>query len=191
MKVVLVGASFVEAGSPLVVALEVQLSAELGEPVEVVGLGVRGARLPRWLAEARRNRDELASSTLIGVVELGGNGVPGPNEVRAAHNELEEMGPVVWVDPPVWPSGTIRTAREATHEAIVDAGVPRVRTRRVVSSSDLAPDGAHLTRTGYRRFAEAIAPAMARRLKGGFGIVAAVLGVIGVAALGWAIWGNA
>lgn len=166
MFVVVVGASFAEPGSPLVAGLE----AELGADVEVVGVGVRGAPLTRWLPRTLAEHGRtLAEADAVVVVELGGNGVPDPADVDDAHRELRAFGaPVVWLDPPRWPSSSPAAPRRAqTAAALARAGVPVARSGWAPAETQLAGDRAHLTPGGYRAMARAFAGPIRSQLRGG------------------------
>lgn len=159
MTVALVGASFVEPSSPLVAALDAAL------PDGAEGFGVRGAPLARWAARVLEPdmRRRLAASSLVVVLELGGNGVPDPATVQRVHDELESQTGVrvVWVAPPRWPAGTAAAdARARTLAALERAGVPLLRSGWVPSDAQVSRDGVHLTTAGYRALANALAPSI-------------------------------
>lgn len=171
VSIAVVGASFAEPGSPLVATLSALLRDAHGRPVDAVGLGLRGRALGGWLSGLEADRaalDALRAADLVLVLELGGNGVAGPEQIAAAHARLRALAaaPVLWAEPPEWPipNATARR-RSAARAALVDSGADRVRHGYVPSVSEVAGDGAHLTREGYRRFAASLAPFVSRRLR--------------------------
>jgi lysophospholipase L1-like esterase len=146
-----VGASFVEPGSPLVAELGVKLGS-------VVTHGVRGSTVAKWL-EAFKKAVPVGTRDPLLVFEMGGNGVTSSDAVKRAHAELVTRArDVRWVLPPEWPiAGTVKTNRDAARAAILAANVPTIRHGWQPSRSDLSGDGQHLTPAGYRKFADAVA----------------------------------
>lgn len=165
MTVSLVGASFVESGSPLVA----QLRAQLGD---VFTYGVRGAKIGPAV-DAWMSAHPSGSMTDALVFEMGGNGPPTSEQVREAHRRLATRARSVrWVLPPEWPvQGRTKANRDAARVAILGAGVPVVRHAFAPRSSELARDGQHLTPDGYRRFASAVVEALPK----GSGIAPAIV----------------
>lgn len=195
LVVALVGASFVEPGSPMVDALGALLRDAHGREVRVVGLGKRGRSLAAWLSAVEGSRADLEvlrSSALVLVAEFGGNGIASADAIGAADRRLRQLsgGPVLWMEPPrPWPgSERVAAGREGAARELVASGVPRVRHLYAPARSHVAPDGAHLTREGFRALAGAVAPFASRRLRGtgggwvplvvALGVVVAVAGLI-------------
>lgn len=190
VTVAVVGASFVEPGSPLVASLGALLRDAHGREVRVVGLGLRGRSLSGWLSGLEADRaalDVLRAASLVLAFELGGNGVPAAADVVAADRRLRALAaaPVLWVDPPEWPvPGRTATRRDAARAELATSGVDRIRHGYVPAVADVAPDGAHLVRRGYQRFAAAVAPFASRRLRRTGSIPPAALVVLGAFGVG-------
>lgn len=145
LRVVVLGASWAEPGSPLVRALAQTMAA-----YDVTAAGVRGASIARWTGELA-SRDDLRGSTAI-VVEMGGNGAATRQQVLEANSAIIAKGARgVWALPPRWPvAGVTQQRRDATRRAILSAGVPIVQTGPL-TAAEVSGDGVHPTRAGYTR----------------------------------------
>lgn len=150
--ITIVGASWVEPGSPLVRAF----TETLTEVEDVKTAGVRGAVIRGWLEAAEA---ETLTGRVVVVVEMGGNGAPTSAQVLAANATLVEKGAstVLWATPPVWPiEGETKDRRAATAAAITEAGVTQI-AGAVLTPADVGGTDIHPRRSAYERFGVALA----------------------------------
>ena len=168
-RLLIAGASYAEPGSPLVAAIAAALPG-----FTVTAAGLRGRSLGRWLPEFSARADLRGADVLI--VELGGNGVASVADIHDAEATIRALGArsVRWTLPPTWPvSGTIARRRAEARANIEAANVTTVRGG-AIEASDVAGDGAHLTRSGYASWGHTLGEAW-RRAGGTLGLFAVLL----------------
>lgn len=171
-RIVFVGSSSVEEGSPLPELVAARLGAE------AIAAGRRGSRVRqwvRWLAEPSNNLPGVVRGNLV-AVHLGGNEPlerpPSPSDVGAVDQALRGMGAaaVVWLPPPVFPESStdgggrrMRGRRAQMVEALEASGVAYVSRTVSFGRRLFAPDGVHPRRAGYQRWAADIGAELRRK----------------------------
>lgn len=170
---VAIGSSSVAPGSPL--------PSMLGEAVglEVSAHGIVGARVATWRRELEGSPPAWLAAASAVVVYLGGNDPverpPSAADVRAVGRMIRSAvpgAPVVWLPPPEYPPTStdafgraMRGRRAGMVRALRAAGATYVRAPVELRASELAADGVHPTRAGYRRWTAAVAAELRRRMR--------------------------
>lgn len=186
---IFIGASFAEAGSPIVVGYD-EVRGERSE-----ARGSRGASLSAWVAAATMMPIDQGTPALV--LEMGGNTAwANVGECTAAVMEadrrLRAAGWVpTWVIPPEWPPESpalIRGRRSLARVGIQNASVSKVESGWAPTMLDLSADGVHLRRPGALAFGRAIATAGPARAKSMLRNALIATGVIVAGALAWKAW---
>ena len=162
LRVAFTGSSSMESTAPLPARLAAELGLSAGE---WIALGVRGSGLAHWGRPATWPSD-LRPEAIVMLLPGANDGAPSAERVLAADRALRAHAPVViWLPPFPYPEGSrVRGQGARMREALARAHVVRVEPPVRLASSDWAPDGVHLTRAGYRAYAEQVAPSLAQAL---------------------------
>jgi len=186
---IFIGASFAEAGSPIVVGYD-EVRGERSE-----ARGSRGASLSAWVAAATMMPIDQGTPALV--LEMGGNTVwANTGECTAAVMEadrrLRAAGWIpTWVVPPEWPPespSVIKARRQIARWGIQAANVSKVESGWAPTMLDLSADGVHLRRPGALAFGRAIAMAGPARAKSMLRTAIVVTAAVVGGALAWKAW---
>lgn len=183
---IFIGASFAEAGSPIVVGYD-EVRGERSE-----ARGSRGASLSAWVAAAAMMPVDQGTPAIV--LEMGGNTVWANSgectaAVMEADRRLRAAGWVpTWVVPPEWPPespNVIRARRQLARAGIQAASVNKLESGWAPTMLDLSADGVHLRRPGALAFGRAIAVAGPARAKNMLRTALIVTGVVVAGAVAW------